>query len=340
MRSQSSLVLCAVVALMASCSVSADSSAAAKLVDPNQETEAADYTCGCASCTRMVLNQMAKDDSGDYTCGNRINWLITAKGMHETDACQQVANTEFPTVCGPACDPLRCNENNDNEEEDVSSSPSAAPVEEVVPVPSPSPCGCDSCTVDALQRMATDAAGTYPCQSRMMYLVQTGKVANEHDACVQVANVEFPEACGWECDPLRCNNNNNNNDPLPETPAPVTSAPVASPPSDAPVTAPPAAETPVPPPSTSFCGCDNCTQDILNTNAYDYNGNYTCGARMEWFRNELGLSEHDACIEVGAVQFASVCGACNPIQCNPGKHKKSCAALNCNEASGESNFVF
>ena len=63
-------------------------------------------TCGCdGECTAEVLNTLA----GDYTCGARINNRMDYYGDNELEACRRVAGDEFPNICGPACDPDRCN---------------------------------------------------------------------------------------------------------------------------------------------------------------------------------------------------------------------------------------
>lgn len=60
--------------------------------------------CGCDECTDQILNTYA----GPYTCGARINYLMVDCGYTEVDACRQIAGYEFPTICGPKCDPDRC----------------------------------------------------------------------------------------------------------------------------------------------------------------------------------------------------------------------------------------
>lgn len=65
--------------------------------------------CGCASCTESVWDAPATDGGGTYSCGARISWLQSNKGLSELDACKKVAGVEFPNgPCGPMCDPLRC----------------------------------------------------------------------------------------------------------------------------------------------------------------------------------------------------------------------------------------
>jgi hypothetical protein len=60
--------------------------------------------CGCNDCTIEVLNTLA----GVYTCGARIDYLQNDMGFSEVDACKRVAGVEFPDICGPSCDPDRC----------------------------------------------------------------------------------------------------------------------------------------------------------------------------------------------------------------------------------------
>ena len=41
---------------------------------------------------------------------------------------------------------------------------------------------------------------------------------------------------------------------------------------------------------------------------------FTCGERIEWLINEMGMDEKEACKEVGYVQFHGHCGPCNPLE--------------------------
>mmetsp|Transcript_16050 Transcript_16050/g.28035 ORF Transcript_16050/g.28035 Transcript_16050/m.28035 type:complete len:635 (+) Transcript_16050:313-2217(+) len=61
-------------------------------------------------------------------------------------------------------------------------------------------CGCASCIDDVWNRI--DGWGFYTCGARIEFLVARGVPAE--NACIQVANEEFPEECG-PCDPLTCN---------------------------------------------------------------------------------------------------------------------------------------
>ena len=61
------------------------------------------FNCECPEeCTAYILNRLA----GDYTCGERIEWLIE-NGASESNSCKQVAVEEFNGSCG-ACNPERC----------------------------------------------------------------------------------------------------------------------------------------------------------------------------------------------------------------------------------------
>ena len=62
--------------------------------------------CGCHECTDEILNRNA----GGYTCGDRILFLMEGSPFHlpEKEACIRVSRNEFGDVCGPQCDPGRC----------------------------------------------------------------------------------------------------------------------------------------------------------------------------------------------------------------------------------------
>lgn len=70
---------------------------------PLPEEEAID--CGCPdTCTpSRTLPNMA----GDYSCHDRIKWLIDTENEDTRSACRQIGQTEYPDQCG-GCDPDRC----------------------------------------------------------------------------------------------------------------------------------------------------------------------------------------------------------------------------------------
>eukprot|EP00934_Nitzschia_sp_Nitz4_P007844 Nitzschia sp. Nitz4//scaffold27_size158506//61224//64947//NITZ4_002597-RA/size158506-processed-gene-0.15-mRNA-1//1//CDS//3329545479//7834//frame0 len=55
-----------------------------------------------STCTSSVLDRKA----GEYTCADRINWLIQSRNQSQWEACSMVGGVEFVSVCGP-CDPNR-----------------------------------------------------------------------------------------------------------------------------------------------------------------------------------------------------------------------------------------
>ena len=182
--------------------------------------------CGCTQCTDAILSTMA----GDYSCGARINWVQSGAGgsKSEEDACVLISRDEFGGVCGPMCDPTRCDKDASPEFPSPTASPtlrpSASPTSSPTSSPSlgptkvptsspsvsvsastPSPCGCDECTDAVLNTMA----GDYTCGARIIWLQTVGGGSkSEEEACIQISGIDFGEfstVCGPMCDPNRCN---------------------------------------------------------------------------------------------------------------------------------------
>jgi hypothetical protein len=270
--------------------------------------------CGCTECTDTVLHTMA----GDYSCGARINWLQSGSGgsKSEEEACIQTSRDEFAGICGPMCDPTRCDKDTNPEFPFVSPTvsptlrPSASPMSSPTSSPtlgptkvstlSPSvtvsnqpsastssPCGCDECTDVVLNTIA----GDYTCGARINWLQTVGGGSkSEEEACIQISGGEFDGICGPKCDPARCNK--------------TTPSPTVAPSSKPSVFIP------------SPCGCKTCTVEILNTMA----GDHTCGARIYWLQSALSKSEEEACIQISGDEFGGVCGPmCDPNRCNGGR---------------------
>ena len=63
--------------------------------------------CGCHDCTDEVWAAMA----GAYPCGDRITYMKSEWGgsLSDEEACAFVSN-EFPSICGPYCDPSKCDD--------------------------------------------------------------------------------------------------------------------------------------------------------------------------------------------------------------------------------------
>jgi hypothetical protein len=98
-------------------------------------------TCGCPNCTPEILSKVA--DS--FTCGERINFLRATSS--ESEACAVVAGSEFPTICGPQCDPARCND-----------TPTSTAI--VTPIVAPTPAIVSSPTLAPVEPTSTFIADT------------------------------------------------------------------------------------------------------------------------------------------------------------------------------------
>mmetsp|Transcript_25736 Transcript_25736/g.54379 ORF Transcript_25736/g.54379 Transcript_25736/m.54379 type:complete len:343 (-) Transcript_25736:119-1147(-) len=60
------------------------------------------FDCGRPlDCNAYVLHRTTEE----FTCGERIEWLIYEEGMEEKEACKEVAYVQFHGHCGP-CNPL------------------------------------------------------------------------------------------------------------------------------------------------------------------------------------------------------------------------------------------
>jgi hypothetical protein len=101
-----SVLFCCLVWLQLSQSVSALDSLETSSTDTQQRRDLlVKNSCYCPSCRNSVLNTRTAE--GQYTCKQRIAWLIGEKGESEYDACRQVSGVEFPDECG-ACNPDTC----------------------------------------------------------------------------------------------------------------------------------------------------------------------------------------------------------------------------------------
>jgi beta-glucanase (GH16 family) len=64
--------------------------------------------CGCpATCTDQVLDRLAEDSNGNFSCRDRIEWVIGNLGATEGQACRTVSG-EFLSICGQGCNPDAC----------------------------------------------------------------------------------------------------------------------------------------------------------------------------------------------------------------------------------------
>ena len=306
--------------------------------------------CFCNSCNNNSMAVMA----GDHSCGSRISWLKSDRGLSELQACQIVAQDEHPAECG-SCNPLTC---------------------QLQPI-----CAVPTCTVDVLSTMACNDSlgGCHTCADRIRHLVETNRLATV-DACEKVAFEQFPAECG------KCSGRLSSK-PVSPTARPVTPSarpvvPTASPitlavspiapstaplaPSDSPITlsATPVAPTSIPvaptsipvaptsnpvaptsapaaaqPTSSPFtiirdienidnvCGVATCTRAVLDSMACSDNlgGCFTCESRINYLINTLTYKSSDACKAIGFDQFLGVCGGCMPDELrSPGESLWHC----------------
>jgi hypothetical protein len=113
----------------------------------NGSNDSSSTLCGsecAATCTTAVLSSLVTSTT---TCQSRIEWLRDTLNMAAKDACGQVAGVEYPTICGPYCDPAVCQGGSAVVEPatppPVSSAPmeasTQAPVTAAVPMPTPAP---------------------------------------------------------------------------------------------------------------------------------------------------------------------------------------------------------
>lgn len=239
-------------------------------------------TCGCQDCNEAALVQYA----GQFTCQGRIEYLVNYLDYNETEACTRVAAVEWPQVCGPACDPARCDP-----------PPTPAPTDLPTSQPTAPICNCHDC---ATSGKLNNLAGPHTCRERINYLQSTaGGNLNETAACYQIANVEFPDVCGPDCDPTKCDGQ------IPPTTAPSET------PSLLPSVPPSLTPTLVP------CGCNDCDAAALDEMA----GNYTCRQRIGYTQSinshNGNYTQEDACYQVATVEWPGVCGpACDPTRCD------------------------
>eukprot|EP00591_Stephanopyxis_turris_P017726 CAMPEP_0195538828 /NCGR_PEP_ID=MMETSP0794_2-20130614/49734_1 /TAXON_ID=515487 /ORGANISM="Stephanopyxis turris, Strain CCMP 815" /LENGTH=1792 /DNA_ID=CAMNT_0040672837 /DNA_START=109 /DNA_END=5487 /DNA_ORIENTATION=- len=290
------------------------------------------FKCGCKDCTSDVLSTLVGTPA--HSCGDRIDWLQTIEGgsLNEEEACIVIGRDEYPSICGPMCDPTRCNNS-------ITPAPtrssSYAPTQVITPAPtltpsyaptpdptaSPSikpssgvshPCGCEDCTSDVLSTLVGTPA--HSCGARIDWL-QTieGGSLNEEEACIVIGRDEYPSICGPMCDPTRCNNS-------------ITPAPTHAP-SYAPTPAPIRAPSIKPSSGVSHpCGCEECTSDVLSTLVGT--PAHSCGARIDWLQTIEGgsLKNLEACTVIGRDDFPSIedCGKCDPTSCSSNQNENRC----------------
>jgi beta-glucanase (GH16 family) len=242
--------------------------------------------CGCAeTCTASVLDQIATDTTGSYSCRDRITWQLENLLYSEEDACA-TSSREFPDICGKGCNPYTCN----------------GQYIDVVD------CGCGSQCVAALDNMANVS---FSCRDRMLWLMEfLGQT--EQEACAQVST-EFPTECGLGCDSELCVKETREPSSQPTALPTTSSAPSIS---AAPSMTP--SVSPMPSVLSLDCGCgSSCGASNLDQIVTILSGSYySCLDRIMWTMENLGKSEQEACSMISS-EFPTTCGqGCNPGTCN------------------------
>eukprot|EP00934_Nitzschia_sp_Nitz4_P000424 Nitzschia sp. Nitz4//scaffold236_size30323//4352//6175//NITZ4_007984-RA/size30323-processed-gene-0.20-mRNA-1//-1//CDS//3329543481//424//frame0 len=161
-------------------------------------TPPSSQTCGTSTCTLAVLNTQACDATmgGCYTCGDRIEYMVSDLHYTETDACEVIASLQFPDECG-GCSPSKASLT-----APPTPTPTVTPVETPIETGSRAPvsydmCFSQSCTQEVLDTEACDSllGGCYTCGERLDYLISELGYS-ETAACQAVGYSQFPTICG------------------------------------------------------------------------------------------------------------------------------------------------
>jgi beta-glucanase (GH16 family) len=268
--------------------------------------------CGCAeTCTASVLDKIATDTSGSFSCRDRITWQLENLLYSEEDACA-TSSREFPDTCGQGCNPYTC------EGRSI----------EVVD------CGCGSQCVAALDNMATDVSGSFSCHNRMLWLMEfLGRT--EEEACAQVGNA-FPTECGIGCNSALCAKETSESSSQPTATPTTSSTPSTSATPSMTPSVPPMPSLFMSSPSTTpsavlpplDCGCgSSCGASTLYQIVTIISGSHSCLDRITWTMENLGKSEEEACSMISS-EFPATCGQ----GCNPGTCKNTILDCGCGES--------
>jgi hypothetical protein len=199
--------------------------------------------CGCNGCTEQVWKSLVDDVS----CEAHVTWVqnYVSDKASEPSACQYVSEMFPLSACAQNCNPATCQR--------------VSALADVAASQSTITCGCPNCSDDILSRV-TDV---YTCAERIRFLTAS---STETEACSVVAGKEFPDICGPQCDPARCNST-----PVASVPvAPVTTptatflvAPVFSPTNAQPSANPPPPNSPVVVSADNLFGSDDFGGNVI-----------------------------------------------------------------------------
>jgi len=295
-----------------------------------------EFPAQCGRCTEIdcdmpetCTNQVLDSDASGFSCRSRIRFLMDS-GLSELEACDRVAGVEFSNECGLCNPPLDCNRPDTCSSEVLNTDAGGATCRDrmsflindqglseveacnqIASIEFPAECGqCNpiDCNMDqaCTREVLNSDAGGSTCGDRINFLINSWGFS-EIDACNRIGSVEFPLECG-PCNPIDCNATDTGgptcrdrilfeitNSGLSETEA---CAQVA----------------------TTFGNvCDRCkpidcgvagicTDAILD----NFADGFTCRDRIVFLISNNGLSEMEACHQIGGTEFPEQCGACNP----------------------------
>ena len=283
--------------------------------------------CGCpATCTSSILDLLAKDSAGTFTCRERMQWVMSNLEYSQVEACSFVSD-EFPTICGAGCDPSNCVATMK-----PSPPPTTAPI-----IDHDINCGCPKdCNDSSLGQMADG----FSCGDRIKWLMRS-QSKTEAEAC-SIVSEEFPDICGAKCNPETCDFVEDTDqkvscgctdcdesvlnrmadghtckarivwvmDKLSKTEEEACALvsdqfPAICGQGCNPETC-----------QATDCFCDGyCDDSTLNKMVTDISGTYSCKDRIQYTRNKANVGLEEACIRVSE-EFPSVCGqGCHPKNC-------------------------
>ena len=279
-------------------------------------------SCGCAeTCTTSVLDQIATDTSGSYSCRDRAIWVMQNLGYDEETACSKVS-TEFPSICGLGCDPATCNKVTPTPTINPSEVPSASPTYQPSSFPSASPTSQPSSFPSASP--TSSQPSRFPSHAPTLSSSPPSKPSPSDGHTLDCG-------CGSNCDsntlnriaiddagPHSCHSRIVWLMDVAEKPETDACIIVSSEfPSICGQGCDPRNCNSLPPTTVEDCGCPNeCTSSVLDQAATDGAGVHSCRARINFVMGNYGKSEEEACKQL-AYEFPSICGqGCEPLVCN------------------------
>ena len=246
--------------------------------------------CGCADCTSTMLDHVASDSAGSFTCRQRMMWVLNNTDYSELQACAMVSR-QFPDVCGNGCNPYTC----DGKMATITD------------------CGCGDACLTSLDQLADGIS----CRDRMVWIMEQFG-STENDACFQVSG-EYTTICGQHCNPYTCiastsdvmnetfvknwtqNSFSGKEGTTSTDTGGSSSATIAE------------SERTQTMPSKLDCGCGSGCKEVLSNLAEGY----SCYDRIHWIlQQNPTYDERKACLRISE-EYPDICGVgCDPNTCH------------------------